>query len=157
MRNEYQVTLGDNSIRKRLVDIETKLVETERDLAEAERARLELECEVRVLRTPLKVDSSTCLPLSPYRSDFLEQLESLIKDDDKENEEVVNKSVLSKGEIVALMNRIYGALKELRPQDDHHSLSLLYAKVNKTLMKFESALLNSVAKRDKTVTFDLEQ
>lgn len=61
----------------------------------------------------------------------------------------------TKADIVSSMNDIFKILGNLQPPDEDNTLSLLYAKVNKTLQKFETALLNS-AKSSKTVTFHLD-
>lgn len=57
---------------------------------------------------------------------------------------------LTKTEIVASMNQIYRILSSLRPADDDNQINLIYARVNKLLQSFETALLNSV-KNTKTV------
>lgn len=64
---------------------------------------------------------------------------------------------LSKSEIMTSMNQIYQALGNLQPSDCDNNLNLLFAKVNKSLQNFETALFNSVKNNSgqKTVTFNM--
>nr|XP_023026145.1 kinesin-like protein KIF3A [Leptinotarsa decemlineata] len=64
--------------------------------------------------------------------------------------------ILSKKEVMLSMNQVYEALATLQPHDSDNELNLLFAKVNKSLQKFEAALLSSVKDSShKTVTFDM--
>ncbi|XP_050307362.1 kinesin-like protein KIF14 [Anthonomus grandis grandis] len=183
-----------------------------KELAEAEKYRAELESKVRILKT-VNEDVS----LSPYRTNFLQELEGVLTNGNEEQPEddlvesikdwcsenglictynadrlkivdhknrkhtllpLNNLSLsgyenmnefltslkwkdtgptkgLSKSEMVSSMNQIYQILGNLQPPESDNNLSLLYARVNKTLQKFETALLGSV-KNSKTVTFNLE-
>ncbi|XP_060519040.1 kinesin-like protein KIF14 isoform X1 [Cylas formicarius] len=69
-----------------------------------------------------------------------------------EERKIVRK--LTKTEVVTSMNQIYQLLSNLKPVENDN-LSLLYAKVNKNLQSFETALLNDIKNNTKSVTFDL--
>lgn len=234
-RNSYSQSISFNDsnnseveeIKSKLSETETRLLEAQqiweqrfmeskqiqlKELAEAEKYKVELESKVRILNT-VNDDVS----LSPYRSNFLEELEGVltnekesicesdlienIKDWCSDNglictfnsdtlkivDPIKRKHVLlplhnlnlkgfenisdflsnvewsennsekrlTKTEMVSSMNHIYQILGNLQPDESDTHLSLLYARVNKTLQKFETALLSSV-KSNKTVTFNLE-
>lgn len=193
--------------------METKQIQM-RELAEAEKYKAELESKVRVLKTAEKNVS-----LSPYRTNFLDQLEGVLQEDainpcendildsiknwcfkngficifssdsltikDPENKrqtflqlnklslqgfenisDFINSlswfdirkpaKKLSKSEIMTSMNQIYQTLATLQPSESDNNLNLLFAKVNKSLQNFETALLNSAkSSSQKTVTFNM--
>lgn len=208
---EKKLQDAQNSWEQRFMETkETQL----KELAEAEKYKAELESRVRVLKT---ADSN--VKLSPYRSNFLEDLEEVLTDDVQEMCEndaleniknwcsknglictfdtdtlvimdpvnmrqavlfvkklnlkgfenvcdLVNSLTwteikkplkkLSKSEIMSSMNQIYQALGNLQPSDKENELNLLFAKVNKSLQNFETALLNSTKNSgQKTVTFNM--
>lgn len=181
-----------------------------KELAEAEKYKAELESRVRILKT-INDDVS----LSPYKTNFLEELEGVLtKDPTSENDLIEEIKIwcnergfictytvdtlkiidpvkrkqtllplgkvnlngfenisdfiinlkwtercdsgkkLTKAEVVSTMNQIYELLANMQPADND-TLSLSYAKVNKNLQSFETALLNSL-KNTKTVTFHLD-
>lgn len=230
------IILINDSNNDELEELRTKLTETEnrldhaqknweqrfmetkesqlKELAEAEKYKAELESRVRVLRT-----ADTNVKLSPYRSNFLQELEGVLTEDigelcesdiieniknwccknglictfdldsliikdpasmrqailllnkvnlkEFENiSDLVNSlswtevkkppKKLSKAEIMTSMNQIYQALSNLQPVDSENELNLLFAKVNKSLQKFESALLNNLkSSGQKMVTFNM--
>ncbi|CAH1954132.1 unnamed protein product [Acanthoscelides obtectus] len=183
-----------------------------KELAEVERYKDELESRLRILKT---VEND--VTLSPYQSNFLEELEGVLTDDQKSlcdddlledikewcynnglictfnidsiiiqdlanrrqacvqlgsinysnlNDFVKNLTwaeirqepkKLSKMEVLNSMNQIYQALTVLQPADSENTLSLLFAKVNKSLQSFETALLNNIKKSSgqKSVTFNV--
>lgn len=220
---------GSNSsemeeIKAKLSETETKLFEAQevweqrfmasrqkqlQELAEAEKYKAELESKVRILKTV-----SNDVSISPFKTNFLEELEGVLESDNKDNDlvdaikswcsnqgfictfnrdklKIVNpdnrrhailslgnvnlegyenlgdflsdlnwvdscsNKGLSKAEIVNSMDQVYQILEGLQPGDGDNQLSLLYAKVSKTLQKFETALLSNV-KQSKTVTFNLD-
>ncbi|CAG9771753.1 unnamed protein product [Ceutorhynchus assimilis] len=184
-----------------------------KELAEAEKYKAELESKVRLLNN---VSEDVCL--SPYRTNFLEELEDVLTSQKENNvcnswvEDVkewcsenglictynsetlkivdnvngkhtllplknlklqANNKIsdflgtlkwtdnhsekrLTKSEMVSSLNQIYQLLDNLKPDDNENNLCLLYAKLNMTLQKFETALLNNNGKNCKTVTFNLE-
>ncbi|KAK9888440.1 hypothetical protein WA026_000688 [Henosepilachna vigintioctopunctata] len=63
---------------------------------------------------------------------------------------------LHKADILKSMNTIYHTLSDLTPPDDDENLNFLYAKLSKSLQKYETALLTSVSSKNglKTVTFE---
>lgn len=68
------------------------------------------------------------------------------------------KKKVSKSEVVSSMNQIYKSLATLRPAVEEADLQLLFAKLNKTLQSFETALLNAANRTGnapKTVTFNV--
>ncbi|XP_066157822.1 kinesin-like protein KIF14 [Euwallacea fornicatus] len=214
-----------DEIKAKLSETESKLFEAQavweqrfmesrqsqlKELAEAEKYKAELESKVRVLNTV-----NEDLSLSPFRSNFLEELEGVLTKSGK-NEDSIDKlkrwcndnglictfnlnklkivdhvkgkhalvsldSLSANGyenirdflsdlhwlennnsvkgplktEMVSTMNQIYRLLGNLKPVENDNNLCLLYAKVNKALQKFETALLNSV-KQPKAVTFNLD-
>ncbi|KAJ8921074.1 hypothetical protein NQ315_015870 [Exocentrus adspersus] len=215
-------------LRNKLTQTENRLLEAQRDweqrfmetkktqmkeLAEAEKYKAELESTVRVMKT-----ANSDVSLSPYTTNFLEELECVLTDDNAElsdiSDDIKNwcnnndltctftadsmtvtdlvhgkqarlslgkldlrgfenigdfirnlkwtKAVkpakkLSKAEVMSSMNRIYQALSHLQPPEDENNLSLLFAKVNKSLQAFETALLNNMRSNtgQKTVTFNM--
>lgn len=216
-------------LRNKLLETETRLREAQtswekrfmeskktqlKELAEAEKYKVELESRVRVLKT---ADSN--VKLSPYRTNFLEELEGvltegveelcesdvleniknwcsqnglictfdadslIIKDPCNMKQAILLTSKLdlkgfenisdlvnsltwtdikkpakkiSKLEIMTSMNQIYQALGNLQPADSDNNLNLLFAKVNKSLQNFETALLNGVKNGgQKSVTFNM--
>lgn len=69
-----------------------------------------------------------------------------------------NKAVkkLNRAEVLSKMNDIYTALNSLQPHDNENHLCLLFAKVNKSLQSFETALLNNCkSSGQKVVTFNM--
>ncbi|KAL1490469.1 hypothetical protein ABEB36_013157 [Hypothenemus hampei] len=230
-RSSYSQSSSFNDTNNSEIDeIKTKLSETEqqlleaqeiweqrfmesrqnqiRELAEAEKYKVELESKVRILNSV-----NDDLTLSPYKTNFLEELEGVLTDSEssenfleqvklwcRENDlictynsgtiKIVNPTKkkhsllplemlhvkefdnisdflnqlqwidnrcsksLTKAEVVASMNQIYQLLEGLQPSEDSN-LSLLYAKVNKMLQKFETSIISTLT-RPKTVTFNLD-
>lgn len=228
--------LIDDSNSEQLDDLRNKLMETEnklseaqsnwerrfmetretqmKELAEAEKYKAELESKVRVMNT-----ASNDVSLSPYRTNFLEELEGVLTDEnvmcqsdildniknwchkngllctfttdsmvitdllnkkqtslllsklDVGNFENISDFIsslkwtkvikpakrMSKAEITSSMNQIYQALSSLQPSENENNLSLLFARVNKSLQAYEAALLNNVknSNSQKTVTFNM--
>ncbi|KAL3281391.1 hypothetical protein HHI36_004601 [Cryptolaemus montrouzieri] len=218
-------------LRNKLNETENKLFQAEkvwekrfmenrasqlRQLAEVEKRKEELESRIRIME-----NADRSINLSPYRTNFLEELEGVLLEENaqnidechnfrivtewckrnnlnysisrnalllidyKNNKQTVvtssdldnltkykdvgdfisnltwniNKShkILCKSDILKSMNTIYQTFSDLLPPDDDETLSLLYAKISKSLQKYESALLNSVSLKScpKSVTFDL--
>ncbi|CAH1954130.1 unnamed protein product [Acanthoscelides obtectus] len=234
MSSASSVIVINDSQNEELEDLRSKLTETEaklylvqknweerfletkktqmKELAEVERYKDELESRLRILKT---VEND--VTLSPYQSNFLEELEGVLTDDQKSlcdddlledikewcynnglictfnidsiiiqdlanrrqacvqlgsinysnlNDFVKNLTwaeirqepkKLSKMEVLNSMNQIYQALTVLQPADSENTLSLLFAKVNKSLQSFETALLNNIKKSSgqKSVTFNV--
>ncbi|KAJ8945459.1 hypothetical protein NQ314_009211 [Rhamnusium bicolor] len=206
-----------DELRGKLVETENKLYEAQRrweqrfmetkecqmkELAKAEKYKAELESTVRIMK-----NSNNDVNLAPYRTNFLEELEGVLTEEnvrfcendildniknccyknglictfntdsliitDPNNKRQsflllkklnmsgfenisdflnslawteVKKPVrkLSKAEVMTSMNQIYQALANLQPSDNDNNLSLLFARVNKSLQTFEAALLNNV-------------
>lgn len=119
-----------------------------RELAEAEKKKEELESRVRVLR---KCDMD--VTLSPYRSDFLEELEGMLTTSENKKPQTLTKAIVTES-----MNQIYVSLAKLRPIVDSISdenIALNFAKANKALQAFETALNNNVKQNEKCVKFRL--
>ncbi|GJQ84693.1 kinesin-3C [Trypoxylus dichotomus] len=154
-----------DSLREKLISTEEKLAKAEEDwqrqlqeakrrqqeeLSKAEKKREELESHIRVIN-----QANTDVSLSPYRSNFLEELEGVLQNDLEEKAE----KKLTKADVIACMNRIYDIMSSLRPSVDdvEENVKLLFARINKLLQAFESALINSLSKSSgqKTVTFKL--
>ncbi|XP_030753837.1 kinesin-like protein KIF14 [Sitophilus oryzae] len=212
-----------DDVKSKLAQTETKLNEAQKmweerfmetrkmqmkELAEAEKHKAELESKVRILNS---VNDE--ISLSPFRTNFLEELEQILTGDkenicendsleiiknwcaekgyvwtftgeditirdliqkrqtslclknisriDLENStsfldnlkwiEIVDiEKKLTKAEITTTMNEIYKLLSNLRPSDNENHINLLYARINKLLQSFETALLGTV-KNTKTV------
>lgn len=118
------------------------------ELAEAEKYKEELESHVRVLSN-IKDD----VKVSPYRSNFLLEVESVLNDNSKPSTPVVTKQLITDS-----MNQIYSLLMGLRPMVDANSdenVMLTFAKANKALQTFEAAINASIKPNQKTVTFKL--
>lgn len=219
-----------DDLRNKLTETENKLLEAQKnwerrfmetretqmkELAEAEKYKAELESKVRVMNT-----ASSDVNLSPYRTNFLEELEDVLMDensgvcqsdilDNIKNwchkkglictfttdcmiiTDLVNKKQTSlplnkidvgnfenisdfvsslkwtrvikpakkitKADITSSMNQIYQTLSSLQPSENENNLSLLFARVNKSLQAFEAALLSNVKNNNshKTVTFNM--
>ncbi|KAI4464170.1 kinesin-related [Holotrichia oblita] len=154
-----------DSLRQKLIDTEEKLTRAEEDwkyrlkeaklrqqaeLSEAEKRRDELESHIRVMN-----QANTDISLSPYKSNFLQELEGMLHDNLDEH---VGKK-MTKTDVTASMNQIYEIMSNLRPSVDDvdENVKLLFARVNKLLQAFETALINSLNKTgvQKTVTFKL--
>lgn len=193
----------------------------EKELLEANKKREVLESKVRIMKM-----ADQQVKLSPYRSNFLEELEDILCEDvDPNKHEIIehnsnfdiltewcrnnflvysvsrnslliidyknNKQTivsvddlekmreygdvnhflknltwdnikannkLSKADVMKSMNQVYQLLSELTPPEEQQETCLLYAKVNKILQKFESALLNVICSNkpeQRSVTFQL--
>nr|CAI5833221.1 unnamed protein product [Callosobruchus analis] len=206
---EAKLYLAQKSWEERF--LETKKTQM-KELAEVERCKDELESKLRILKI-----AENDVTLSPYRSNFLEELEGVLTDDQKSLcdddiledikgwcysnglictfntdsviiQDFMNRKQacvqlglvkynnlsdfinnltwtnmrqehkkLSKMEVLSSMNQIYQTLAMLQPADSENTLSLLFAKVNKSLQGFETALLNSIKKSagQKSVTFNV--
>lgn len=150
-------------LRQKLNETESKLYEAQlnweqrfmetkqkqlKELAEAEKRKEELESHVRVL-----TNCNAEINLSPYRTDFLKELEGVLLE--KENKEQKPSKLFVKES----MNQIYGLLSNLKPNIDNNTdekVTLTFAKANKALQAFESALINSLKDvGQKSVTFKL--
>lgn len=147
LSTEEKLTRAQEDWQRRFVENRLKQQE---ELSEAERKREELESHIRVMNRV-----NTEVNISPYKSNFLQELECMLHNDGEGETD----RKLSKDDITAAMNQIYEIMSSLRPSVDEveENVKLLFARVNKLLQAFESALINSINKSSsqKTVTFKL--
>ncbi|XP_017772134.1 PREDICTED: kinesin-like protein KIF14 [Nicrophorus vespilloides] len=131
---------------------EQRFMETRNQLVETEKRKEELESHIRVM----KESETIQVNLSPYKTNFLQELENILTNSAKKEKKA---KIMSKTEVGLVMNQIYEGLNNLRPTVDavDDNAKLLFARVNKMLQKFESNLINGLNEQgcSKKVTFDL--
>lgn len=149
-----------DDLRKRLTETEGELRVAEtcwqkrflesreiqmRELAEAETRKEELESHLRIMKS-----KDNDVNLSPYKTNFLEQLENVLT-----NDETATKK-LKKIDVKQSMNQIYNIMASFQPHLGGETDQLLFAKINKLLQALETSLNTSIcekAKSQKMVTF----
>lgn len=209
--DELKTKLNETEIKLKEAERswEQRFIESKQEQLKAEKLRVELESKVRIMNN---IENN--VNLSPFRTNFLQELEGVLTDNHINNENInnicdwckknclnchldgdslviidemnkrrcsillsqlelakqyenigdfinsltwtTNNKIIKKSDILMKMNEIYTALKYLQPNDNENHLSLLYAKVNKSLQSFETALLNNCKNSShKTVTFNM--
>nr|XP_022905790.1 kinesin-like protein KIF14 [Onthophagus taurus] len=132
---------------------ERRYIETtkrqQEELAEAERRKEELESRLRVMHNCEK----NSVVISPYKSNFFEELKQILDTEEKEA-----KKIMSKEEVLTQITQVFDILSTLNStvdkSDDH--VKILFAKANKYLQAFESALCKSYKTGiSKSVTFNI--
>lgn len=123
-----------------------------RELAEVEKRKEDLESHLRVIQK-----SDNGVSLSPYKTNFLRDLESMLNCENKENQQTTKK--LGKTAIKTSMDEIYNALSVLQPtvNESPDNIKLMFARINKLLQAFETTLISSVTEgsAEKMVTFNV--
>lgn len=149
-------------LRKKLSDTEDKLRNAEenwqkrfletrerqmKELADAEKHKEELESRLRIMNS-----KETNVKLSPYKTNFLEQLENVLTTD------VNTTKKLTRLDVKQSMSQIYEIMGTFRSHLKEESDQLLFARINKLLQALEASLNHSVgdkSKNQKVVTFNI--
>lgn len=143
---EVKLREAEASWEKRLTESRARQMEV---LAEAEMYKEELASQLRIMKTK----EAPPVSLSPYKTNFLEQLKNVLVE-----EELPAKKLTQLG-VKESMNQIYDIMATFQPHLTAENDQLLFARVNKLLQALETTLHNSINDRttkvNKAVSFKL--
>lgn len=146
VETECKLHEAEMSWEKRLSDAKQKQIE---ELAEAEKYKEQLASQLRILD-----NTDNNVNLSPYKTNFLEQLENVLVED-----RTVTTKKLTKLNVKESMNQVFNIMSSFQPYLKSENEQLLFARINKLLQAFESTLNNSIDERtnkiNKAVSFKL--
>lgn len=147
----------ENDLRDAEINWQKRFHETKekqmQELAEIEKRKEELESNLRIMKFKEEIEVN----LSPYKTNFLEQLEAIFTSEETTNEESTTNK-LTKIDVKESMNQIYDIMASFQPHLNGESDQLLFARINKLLQALECTLNNSIGdkmKGQKVVTFKL--
>lgn len=136
----------ENKLRDAESNWEQRFLETReqqiKELAEAEKQKEELESHLRIMKT-----KDSVVNLSPYKTNFLKQLENVLTEEDASKK-------ITKANVKQSMSQIYDIMSSFQPLLKCESDQLLFARINKLLQALESTLNDrTTSKSNKAVTF----